>query len=131
MATLPKQTSLNVLKNYNFRLIWIGQGASLLGDEFFMIALPWLVLKLTNDPLALGTVLAMIGIPRALFMLIGGALADRYSQRDIMLASDILRLLLTILLTILILASWLQLWMLYLLGLFFGVISGFFIPASG
>ncbi len=131
MTDQPRPTASRVLKNYNFRLLWIGQGTSLLGDQFFMIALPWLVLKLTNDPLALGTVLAMIGIPRALFMLVGGAFADRYSPRAIMLASDVLRLLLTILLTILILASWLQLWMLYLLAVFFGVISGFFVPASG
>ena len=49
MKNLSKPTSHNVLKNYNFRLLWIGQGTSLLGDEFFMIALPWLVLKLTDD----------------------------------------------------------------------------------
>lgn len=131
MTTLPKPTSLNVLKNYNFRLLWIGQGTSLLGDEFFMIALPWLVLKLTDDPLALGTILALIGIPRAIFMLIGGAFADKYSPRIIMLVSDILRLALTTLLVVMILTGWLQLWTLYLLALLFGTISGFFSPASG
>ena len=131
MIDQPKPTASSVLKNYNFRLLWIGQGTSLLGDQFFMIALPWLVLKLTDDPLALGTVLALIGIPRALFMLVGGAVTDRYSPRAVMLISDILRLLLTILLTIMILASWLQLWALYLMAFFFGVISGFFSPASG
>jgi MFS family permease len=131
MTTLPKSTSLNVLKNYNFRLLWIGQGASLLGDEFFMIALPWLVLKLTDDPLALGTILALIGIPRAIFMLVGGAFADKYSPRVIMLVSDILRLVLTTLLAVMILTGNLQLWALYLLALLFGTISGFFSPASG
>lgn len=131
MSDQSKPAAANVLKNYNFRLLWIGQGTSLLGDQFFMIVLPWLVLKLTGDPLALGTVLALIGIPRALFMLLGGAVADRYTPRLIMLISDILRLLLTILITIMILAGWLQLWILYLLALIFGVISGFFSPASG
>ena len=38
--------------------------------------LPWLVLQLTGDGLAVGTVLALAGIPRALFMLVGGALTD-------------------------------------------------------
>jgi MFS family permease len=130
MTDQPKPTAAGILKNYNFRMLWIGQGTSLLGDQFFMIALPWLVLKLTDDPLALGTVLALIGIPRALFMLVGGAVTDRYTPRTIMLTSDILRLFLTILLTIMILTNWLQLWTLYLLALIFGGISGFFIPAS-
>jgi MFS family permease len=119
-----------VLANTNFKLLWIGQGTSLLGDQFFLIALPWLVLKLTNDPLALGTVLALAGIPRALFMLLGGAITDRYSPRSIMLISDILRLALTALMTLLILTGSIQMWMVYLLALSFGVISGFFIPAS-
>jgi MFS family permease len=131
MKNISKPTSHNVLKNYNFRLLWIGQGTSLLGDEFFMIALPWLVLKLTDDPLALGIILALVGIPRAIFMLVGGAFADKYSPRVIMLVSDILRLALTTLLAAMILTGWLQLWMLYVLALLFGTISGFFSPASG
>ncbi len=126
----PKPTASAVLKNYNFRLLWIGQGTSLLGDQFFLIAMPWLVLKLTDDPLALGTILAVIGIPRALFMLLGGAVTDRYSSRIIMLVSDLLRLVLVGLLAVLVVTNSLQLWMLYVLGVLFGVISGFFIPAS-
>jgi len=104
--TIPEEPSaLKVLKNFNFRLLWIGQGTSLLGDQFFMIALPWLVLKLTNDPLALGTIMALIGIPRAIFMLMGGAVADKYSPRVVMLVSDVMRLLLTILLAVMILTG--------------------------
>jgi MFS family permease len=127
----PKPTAATVLKNYNFRLLWIGQSTSLLGDQFFLIAMPWLVLKLTNDPLALGTVTALIGIPRALFMLIGGAVSDRYSPRTVMLVSDLLRLLLVTLLAALVITGGVQLWMLYVLGFIFGLISGFFMPASG
>jgi MFS family permease len=126
----PKPSTATVLKNYNFRLLWIGQSTSLLGDQFFLIAMPWLVLKLTNDPLALGTVTALIGIPRALFMLVGGAVTDRYSPRTVMLVSDILRMLLVGLLTALVIMGGVQLWMLYVLGFIFGLISGFFMPAS-
>jgi MFS family permease len=131
MSEQSKPRVSTVLRNYNFRLLWIGQSTSLLGDQFFMIALPWLVLRLTDDPLALGITLALIGTPRAIFMLVGGAVTDRYSPRSVMLVSDILRLLLTALLAIVILAAWMQLWMLYLAALAFGVISGFFNPASG
>ena len=130
MTDQSKPSTVSVLRNYNFRMLWIGQGTSLLGDQFFMIALPWLVLKLTSDPLALGTILALIGVPRAIFMLVGGAFTDRYPARLIMLISDVLRLVLTVVLSILIFTGWLHLWFLYLLAILFGVISGFFIPAS-
>lgn len=124
------QRKPGVLKKKNFLLLWTGQGTSLLGDQFFLVAMPWLVLKLTGDPVTLGTVLALIGIPRALFMLLGGVVTDRYSPRVIMLASDTIRLGLTSLLGCLILFGWLELWALYLLAVGFGTISGFFIPAS-
>ena len=65
---------LKPLKIRNFRLFWLGESASLLGDQFFLIALPWLVLKLSGDAFAVGAVLAVAGIPRALFILLGGAL---------------------------------------------------------
>src|SRR5690606_41454236 len=75
----------------DFRLLWLGEGVSVLGDHFYMIALPWLILQLTGDPLAMGTVLALAAIPRALFMLIGGALTDRFSPRTLMLGSNLVR----------------------------------------
>lgn len=78
----------------NFRLLWIGQGISVLGDQFYLIALPWLVLQLTGDALAVGTVLALVAFPRAVFMLVGGALIDRFSPPNVMLASDALRMVL-------------------------------------
>ena len=119
-----------VLHVRNFRLLWIGQGISVLGDQFYMIALPWLVLQLTDDALAVGTVLALVAFPRALFMLVGGALIDRFSPRNMMLASDALRLMLVTLLTLLILTGSIQMWMLYGFALLFGLAAAFFYPAQ-
>jgi hypothetical protein len=110
-----------VLHVRNFRLPWIGQGISVLGDQFDMIALPWLVLQLTDDALAVGTVLALVAFPRALFMPVGGALIYRFSPRNMMLASDALRLMLVTLLTLLILTGSIQMWMLYGFALLFGL----------
>src|SRR5450755_2720032 len=97
----------------NFRLLWIGESISLLGDQFYMIALPWLVLQLTGSALALGTVLALAGIPRALFMLIGGAFVDRFSPRSVMITSNFVRLLLVALLSALVLTNSIRIEMLY------------------
>lgn len=121
---------LQVLRVRDFRLLWIGQGISLLGDQFYLIALPWLVLQLTGDALAMGTVLAVAGIPRALFMLVGGALTDRFSPRILMLASDLVRVVLVALLAGLALTDLVAPWMLYVFALVFGLVDAFFYPAQ-
>ena len=125
-----KVSPVNVLKIRNFRLLWIGEGISLLGDQFYMIALPWLVLSLTGNALAVGTVMAMAGIPRALFMLVGGALTDRFTPRKLMISSNLVRMVLTGLLAALVAMNLIQLWMLYALALFFGLADAFFFPAQ-
>lgn len=119
-----------VMSNRNFRLLWIGEGISVLGDHFYMIALPWLVLQLTGDSLAMGTVLALAAIPRALLMLIGGALTDRFSARSLMLASNAARFVLVSLLTGLVLLGRVEMWMLYALAVSFGIADAFFYPAQ-
>lgn len=119
-----------VLRVRDFRLLWIGQATSLLGDHFHFIAISWLVLQLTNDPLALGTVLALGGIPRAIFTLVGGAITDRFNPRTVMLLSDIARLALTLVMALLVLIGAMHTWMFYVFALIFGVVSGFFMPAS-
>jgi len=120
----------HVLRNRNFRLLWIGEGISLLGDQFYLIALPWLVLSLTGNALAVGTVLATAGIPRALFMLVGGALTDRFTPRRLMINSNVVRMALTALLAMLVATNLIQLWMLYLSALLFGLADAFFFPAQ-
>jgi MFS family permease len=121
---------LAAFENRDYRLLFAGQAISHLGDQFHLIALPWLVLTLTHDPLQLGAVLAVAGVPRALLMLVGGAYTDRHSPRLIMLGSDALRFVLTGTLAAAILTGRAQLWMVYVLALGFGVVSGFFMPAA-
>lgn len=95
-----------------------------------MIATPWLVLQLTGDPLILGVVLALEGIPRAVFMLLGGAITDRISPRLVMLGSDIVRFILAGLMAFVIFTGTIQIWMLYAFGLGFGLVAGFAVPAG-
>jgi MFS family permease len=130
-ANIKKQNPMTrVLSLRDFRLLFAGTATSLLGDQFTLIATPWLVLQLTQDPMALGIVLALEGIPRALFMLLGGAITDRFSPRVVMLTASILRFMLTALLAVLVFLNITQIWMIYLIGLIFGIIAGFAVPAE-
>lgn len=118
------------LRHRNFLLLWVGQSVSLLGDQFYFIALAWLALQLTGSPLALGTVLMVAAIPRATLMLVGGAVTDRFSPRTLMLSSDIARAILIAGLAFVVLSGNAQLWELYLVALVFGALDAAFYPAS-
>ncbi len=119
-----------VLSLRDFRLLLAGTSTSLLGDQFALIATPWLVLQLSDDPLALGIVLALGGIPRAVFMLVGGAVTDRVSPRAVMLAADIARGVLTAAMAAAVLTGTVQMWMVYGFALGFGLVAGFAVPAE-
>lgn len=114
----------------NFLLLYIGESVSLLGDQFYLIALPWLTIQLTNSGVSLGTVLMAAAIPRAVLMLIGGVVSDRFSPRLVMLVSNGFRAVLAILLTAIVAFKVTQLWHLYLFAISFGITDGFFIPAA-
>jgi MFS family permease len=114
----------------DFRLLWIGEAVSTLGDQFAMIALPWLALVLTGSALALGAVLALMAVPRAVLMIVGGAYVDRLSPRRVMLASNAVRLVAVGALGVIVLAGTVEMWMLYAFALVFGVADAFFYPAQ-
>src|SRR5262249_7178902 len=71
----------------HYRNLWLGATISLLGDQFYLVALPWLVLEITKSSVALGTMLMTAAIPRAVFLLIGGAVIDRFSARRVMMTT--------------------------------------------
>lgn len=114
----------------DFRLLWFGEAVSALGDQFALIALPWLALVLTGSALALGSVLALMAVPRALLMLIGGVWVDRISPRRVMLGSNAIRLVAVSLLGLVVLVGAEQLWVLYGFALVFGIADAFFYPAQ-
>jgi MFS family permease len=117
------------LRLRDFRLVFTGESISLIGDQFHFVALAWLALQLTGSGLALGTVLMVAAIPRAVFTLLGGALSDRFSPRSLMLASNALRGVVVGILAALVLSGNAQLWQLYVLAGIFGVVDAFFHPA--
>ena len=82
---------LQPLGQRDYRLLFTGETISVLGDQFHFVALAWLALQLTGSGLALGTVLMTAAIPRAVFMLVGGAFSDRFSPRSLILVSNVVR----------------------------------------
>ena len=120
---------LRPLRLRDFRLLFGGESISVLGDYFHFVALAWLTLQLTGSGLALGGVLMVAGIPRAVFVLLGGALSDRFSPRSLMLYSNAFRAVVVGILAALVLTGSAELWHLFVIAAIFGVVDALFYPA--
>jgi MFS family permease len=118
------------LFNRDFRYLWIGNTVSGCGDQFFLVALPWLILQLTGSGVVLGGIMMVEAIPRAALMLIGGAVTDRVSARKIMILTAVARTLLVAALAALTWTHHVEVWQLYVLSFFFGVADAFAAPAA-
>src|SRR3981081_711976 len=114
-----------------FRKLWVATTLSLFGDFFSYVAMAWLVLQLSGSSLALGRVLVVQAVPRAVLMVVGGALADRLSSRLTMLGSMGLRAVVVAPLAFLVLTGRVQMWEVYAVAAVFGIVDAFFMPARG
>ena len=119
-----------LLRNTNFRWLLGGGLVSMLGDQFSMLALPWLVLSLTNDSLSLGIAVALMGAPRAVLILLGGTIADRYSPRRVLLLSKYANAAILLALSGLLMLDQASVALAYAAALALGIASAFGIPAG-
>lgn len=122
--------SESLWRNRNF--VWICAGACIatLGSQFTALALPWVVLKMTGDSLALATVMAISGVPQIALLLFGGGLADRFSPKRILIGAYLICAVLLICLGALLFAGMLQLWMIDIFAFTTGLVFGISVPAS-
>ncbi len=114
--------------NPNYRRIWIGNVASLLGDWFNTIAIYTLVTGVTGSPLALGLVFITKMLPFALAAPLAGLLTDRFDRRRLMIAADLARAL--VVLGFVLVDEPREVPLLYLLAAIQMIISAVFIPAQ-
>lgn len=129
LAPAARQRPWTVFASPSFRKLWIAGALSLFGDFFSYVAMAWLVLQLTGSGLALGTVLLVQALPRAVLMMVGGALADHFSARTTMLGSMGLRALAVAPLAALVFSGHVQMWEVYGIAIVFGIVDAFFMPA--
>jgi hypothetical protein len=118
------------LRYRDYRLLFGGQLISVVGDNFYAVALPWLIFADGGTARDLGIVLAAYSLPRVATVVLGGWLSDRLRPRRVMLGADSARMLLMAALGALALWSHPPLWQLCGILAIEGVFSGLFIPAS-
>ena len=76
------------LRSRPFILLWGGQTISALGDGAYTPALALQTLALTHSSAALAAIIAATIVPRLIFLLVGGLVADRLPRRAVLFASD-------------------------------------------
>ncbi len=111
------------LKVRNYRLYFIGQGFSHVGNWMQTVGLGWLVLQITGSGTALGTVLAFRFMPMLLGGPFAGIIVDRFNKRHILYVTQSSFAILALLLAFLVYTDFIQIWMLFAFALAFGIID--------
>ena len=119
-----------LFRNRNYLWLWASTVISCLGDYFALIAMPWLVLTVSGDSVALGTAMALESLPRAALMLFSGSATDRFSARSVLLVSRGLFMLALLALACGLLYGRIQLQHLYAFAVLFGLLTAFALPAN-
>jgi MFS family permease len=120
---------LQPLRHRDFRLLWMGQSVSTLGNALYGVALPFQILALGGSPLQLGTGFAIFSSAQLVVILVGGALVDRLPRRSVILTSDVVSGLVVGVIATLGATGSLQIPHLYIASAFFGIAFSFYTPA--
>jgi len=121
---------IEVLREPNYRRLFLGRTASLIGDGMTPVALAFAILDLTGSATDLGIVLASHSIVMTALVLVGGVWADRLSPRVAMLGADVVRTASTGAIAALLLTGAAEVWQLAALYALSGAATAFFNPAS-
>src|SRR4051812_27392512 len=116
-----------ITENRNFRLLWLGQVVSQLGDWFSSVALYALLYDLTRSATAVAGIMVVQMLPIALVSPTAGVIVDRFDRRRIMIATDIFRG--TVILGLLLVRTPSMVWLAYVVTALSVSATGFFEPA--
>jgi MFS family permease len=128
----PRETlasRFRALRHRNFRLFWGGQLVSVVGTWMQSVAQGWLMHRLTSSALMLGLLGFCQFVPVTLFSLWAGVVVDRVDKRRLIFITQTLSLLQAVTLAAIVTAGIVQPWMVLALGLVFGAINAFDLPA--
>ncbi|HEX9738799.1 MAG TPA: MFS transporter [Candidatus Limnocylindria bacterium] len=124
------RSNLGALEERNFRLLWLGQTGSTVGDGLSFVAIAFAVLEIGGTATDIGIVFAAFFLPNVVFLLVGGVWADRLPRNYVMLTSDGVRAVVQIGLALLLFSGSAQVWHIVIAVALHGTASAFFVPAA-
>ncbi|MEZ4503896.1 MAG: MFS transporter [Dehalococcoidia bacterium] len=113
----------------DYRLLWLGQVSTSMGQWMDQVTRGWLIYQLTGSPTQLGLATASRGLPLLLFGAVAGALADRSGRKLQLVVAQVTNAALNVILATLVLAGLVEPWHVYLSGFLAGTVQAFQQPA--
>ena len=112
----------------NFRLLWLGMLFSMGAMQMNIISRSWLAYHISGSGLAIGLVALGRGLPQLILAPIGGAAADRFDKRKLLIFSQFSLVVLSLANAVLVQLHVIQIWQLIVLGVVQGIIFPFTMP---
>ncbi len=129
LSVLGGRTFGSLRRHRNFRLYFAGNGISFIGTWMQQIAAYWLILRLTNSPVAVGALALVQTLPITALALVGGSIADRVDLRRMVITCEVVLTLVATSLAVLALTNQIAAWHLYVFGFVQGVAVALATPA--
>jgi MFS family permease len=131
VAAPPRASRLGLLRDRDFRLLWIGETTSSLGTSVSSVALPLVALAVLHASVfAVSLLSAAAWLPWVVIGLPAGAWVDRLPRRRIMMAADLVSLTAFASVPIAAIGGWLTITQLLVVALLAGGASVFFDTAE-
>lgn len=119
----------SVLRNRNYALLFWGQLISAGGTQMQIVAVSWQVYILTHSAIALGIIGLLQAIPRLVFSLVGGVLADVFDRRKMLLVIEITMAVMSTILAVCTLLHVINVYIIYAVVFISACVSAFEFPA--
>ncbi|MDQ0485146.1 MFS transporter [Guptibacillus hwajinpoensis] len=120
----------SIFKNRNFLFLWAAALLSSFGISFFLFSESWYIVNVLNLEASLGFIYIASSVPRIIFMVISGTVADRVSKTKIMFVSDFSRSILLGGLVLWFVFGDITLWTFVGVAFVFGILDAFFWAAE-
>ena len=123
-----KLTAIRAFRSMNYRLYYIGQTVSVIGNFVQATASGWLLYRLTNTPIYLGLAFFCSNLPPVFLSPFAGVLADRMQRQKILQITQVLLMTITFLLAWLVLSSKIMPWHILSINFMLGIVNAFDMP---
>ncbi|WNB91809.1 MFS transporter [Bacillus sp. NEB1478] len=120
----------SLFRSKPFIFLWLASAFSSMAFSIYLTTESWFVVDGLNLKVWLGIIMMMTTLPRVIFMMFGGVLADRGKRSQVLFIVNLIRGSIIFSLALLLYLNIMNIWMLAIFAFCFGVLDAFFWPAS-
>jgi len=117
---LTDMPAFAVLRNGDFRILWIVKAVHEVSRRMELLVLGYLILRLTDSPFQVGLIAVFLNLPRPFFSLFAGLVADRLNRRRVLMGVHATYFVISIVLLLLLIMDAVEPWHVFLAILFQG-----------